>query len=183
MNSIPEKGILSEIDGNNLILLVSEPKRHEILYNTLSSPHWIDTKLCYVCLEKTFTDMQDDLTTENIQTKNIVFVDTQSSPDLPIPPSEACVFVPGMKSIDRISEAIKYCISRKGCRSVVIDSINALLREHDCNQILGFTHSLITKKPQKRARKLFLLTDRHKPAIKSLICDLSLFADKSYMIR
>ena len=72
--------LTKEIRRNKTILVVLDEKQYEDkIIEIVRSLGKVDKKICYLCLNKTYKDMIEDLKNQNIDVKKFFFIDVLSS--------------------------------------------------------------------------------------------------------
>ncbi len=142
-------------------------------------------KPCYVCLNKPYAEVKEDLENERIPHNNITFVDAVSSHHYPLKPINNCVFVSRIEELNLLKKALNKLIEKNGYDVVIFDNITTLLIYKKPDEIIRFTHQLLSEKNQQKISKIFIVVKErgvYGEEITKLIKDLYLFADKVFEI-
>lgn len=178
-------GLLERMAKNEFVMVVtSESKYPKVLSDILSDLKKAHTKVCYVCLNRTYSDVQEDIRKNKLSTGNITFVDTLSSHYQMRKSTRRCIFVSAPNALDEISETVVRLVEKGGCKLVIFDTISTLLIYKQPENITRFTNSLMTsiKRMTKGIIYIYvILKIDHilQEENKSLIDDLSMFAEKT----
>lgn len=146
----------------------------------------VESKICYVCLSRPYSNVINDLKQNNIETNKIFFVDVLSSHYEKHKNKENCLFLSGPSNLEIILDGIRKMIKEKGCSIILIDTISHLLIYQENFNILKFTHSLSTGKYEKNLRKIFIFLNQYnlqKEESNSLVEDISMFTDNLIDLR
>ncbi len=177
--------LTKEIRRNKTILVVLDEKQYEDkIIEIVRSLGKVDKKICYLCLNKTYKDMIEDLKNQNIDVKKFFFIDVLSSYYKRQEPRENCIFVPAPTDTVSIMKALTKAVKEKGCEVVVFDTISAFLIYRQNYFVLKFAYKLLQE--HVRAKRKVLITlkggDLLNKEREALIKDLSMFADVSIVI-
>jgi hypothetical protein len=175
--------LFEEIVRNKfLLILLKEEEYLQKLENIIKSIEKTKTKICYVCLNKPYTDVVEDLRDKGINTTDFFFIDVLTSHYKEPEPVENCTFVPAPTDLTAIRVAIKKAVEEKKHGVILFDTISTLLVYQKTFSIVKFTHHLLTDDSHEDVKKLFIALKGDDVPIEDsqrLIKDLTMFADKT----
>ena len=177
--------LTKEMRRNKTILVVLDEKQYEDkIIEIVRSLGKVDKKICYLCFNKTYKDMIEDLKNQNIDVKKFFFIDVLSSYYKRQEPRENCIFIPTPTDTVSIMKALTKAVKEKGCEVVVFDTISTFLIYKQNYLVLKFAYKLLQE--HLRDKRSILITLRGGDLLnkerEALIKDLSMFADVSIVI-
>ena len=140
-------------------------------------------KIGYVCFNKLYADVVQDLEEVGIDTSNFSFIDVLSSHYHDPESAEHCIFINEPHDIEGIKSAIDQLVIKGGCKVLLVDTISKLLIYQQSHQILQFVNEVAYK--HDNIKKLFISIDEEGiigDENKKLFTDLSMFADKTILL-
>jgi len=171
--------LLKEMTENEfLLMLINEEQYIEQLEKIVKAVEKSHTKICYVCLNKPYQDITNELKARKIDTSRFIFIDVLSSHYKKQEPCENCIFLQSPANLDELKDAIKV-----GCNAIIMDTVSTLLVYQDASSIISFTHKLLTD-GNKGVKKIFIVLkeDPLSEESRMLVDDLNMFADKKIEI-
>ena len=166
------------LDGNRLTLLLLNEKTYlKKLAALVKEAEHDENQICYVCLNKPYEYVVEDMQTIGMRPEKFFFLDVMSSHYGTPEPRKGCVFLLNDYNLDDIHSEVSDAVSRKGCNTVVFDDVTKMLNYHQAFSILHFTNRLVSDKKTVNAKKLFIIFTDDDP-VKSLVDDLTMLADR-----
>ena len=163
--------------------LIIPDRRVQIL--AIRSLGKLGRKVCYVCLNKPYKDVMEDLTEQEVDVKNFFFIDVLSSYYKKQHPVDNCVFISAPTDTVSILDALMKAIKEKKCEIIVFDTISTLLIYRQPHLILKFVHKILEKKMKSGSNKV-LITLKGGRLMNyerdELIKDVIMFADNSITV-
>ena len=168
--------IVKELETERIVLLLVPPfQYHPITVDILRQLQ--KQKLCYVCMNKTYLAMREDLTREGVDVKNVAFIDAISKTikqtgDVP-DKNVCCVSSPA--ALTEISLAISEFM-RRGYAYFIFDSLNDFLIYEKKAPVSQFILNLVNKLRESDARVIFyaVTIDENSAVLKQV----GMFVDK-----
>jgi hypothetical protein len=177
-----ETDILKEITSNNFLLVLMDERGYaDKMGELVRSVHGKSGRICYICLSKPYTDVLEDLKGRGFAAEDFVFIDVLSAHYGPPPYVKNCIFISSPKDLAEIKAAVVEAVEKRGCITVVFDTISTLLIYEQSHSIVRFANSFISENKQETTKKLFIVLkeERHSEQdIRSLTGDLELLADR-----
>ena len=178
--------LIKEINQNRFLLILLPEKDYSLqLKEIVKSVEKTNTKVCYVCLSKPFTDVKDELKHEKIDTKKFFFIDVLSSHYKTQPKADDCIFIKEPAKLTKIKVAITKAVEEKKCSVVLIDTISTLLIYQQNFSIIRFSHELKTEREHELINKVFIVLKEEgvlEEESRRLVKDLEMFADKTIYV-
>lgn len=164
------------------ILVVLDEKQYEKeLENIIKSLEKTRSKICYVCLNKPYEDVLENLKKMGIKTEKFFFIDVLSSHYFSKKSTDKCIYVSAPSALDEIHESIRKMM-KKSCCAVLFDTISTLLIYHRPDSIVRFTNNLFYKKERNKHKIIHILVyvgHILKKEREELIEDLEMFVEKT----
>ncbi len=171
-----KSGIGKEIKENDIVLFLISDKRYpESVKDIAAAAAKTFSKICYVSLNKPFDTLVSIFNKSGVDTDKIVFVDCVSG-GFKKTGGANVVFVSSPKALTEMDIAIKKALDKEKFQGLVFDSLSTLLVYEEPFTVIKFSHSVISKLRNAKAKGVFLTL---KGDIKSeLVKDLGMFVDK-----
>ena len=164
------------------VLLVFKRSNYSLeLHDLIKSLQGKNVNIAYVCFNKSYADVFDEIKELKIDTKHFFFVDILSSHYSTPKPIDNCIFVKDPSKIDDIVSAIETLANKKKCKIIILDPLSELLMFQSVFSITKFANYLNTKIIGKGKNGIFVVLDEDdylKDDIKKLTKDLTMFTDK-----
>ncbi len=139
----------------------------------------LKTNVCYVCLNRPYNGIINDLKRNNLDISRFFFIDILSSHNAKPKPVKNCVFIEEPIKIEKIQSAITDVINKKKCKTIIVDTVSTMLDFESIFSITQFVHNLVIK--EEDINKIFIVLKENELTIEYpgvLTKDLSMFADK-----
>lgn len=140
-------------------------------------------KIGYVCLNKLYTDVIQDLKDYGIDPSKFCFIDVLSSHYETPESAEHCIFLKEPNDIEEMKKAISQLVKKRGCNVLLFDTISKLLIYQQKYKILQFVNEL--SNAHSEVKKLFISLKEEGiigEENDKLLNDLSMFADKTILL-
>ena len=154
-------------EGDIVIVLFAPEKYNESLKTALDFLKKSNRKICYVSLNKPFTNI------EGYGKGNLMIIDCVTASVKKPQSHENVEFVSSPKALTEMSIAIKKAIE-KGYDFLFFDSVSTLLLYNDKFTTLKFIHSIISMLRTMNCKGMFVILE---DSDNDFIKDLSMFAD------
>ncbi len=177
--------ILHEITTNKfLIILMNENEYTNKLKEIVESVDKDNTRICYVCLNKPYSYVVEDLKSRGVDTKNFFFLDILTSHYGKPEPADNCVFLESPLNLDELKKAVDGIVRDSGCEVILFDTFSTLLIYHRSFSLMKFAHNMKSEKLQEETRKLFIVLKEDMLSANEggFAKDLEMFADKNIEI-
>ncbi|MFH0869555.1 MAG: hypothetical protein V1866_00680 [archaeon] len=167
---------LTEEIRNKQIVLVVFPKAKYVqeINNVIKAVYATSNKICYVCLNKPYQNVMNNLKAGGLPIEKYFFIDvltsTVKTPDV----VDNCEFVESPSAITDLGMAFTKAIQEKGCDNALFDTISTLTIYHDVGEIIKFTQNLMTKARVRNVRSVYIAL---KEDSEELVKDLTMFVD------
>jgi hypothetical protein len=166
---------------NKVILLVTSPVNY-ISDNLNIIKHYTNKKdaFCiYITANRPYTHLINLLKKENINTKQILFIDTITSMGFDdVNRTENAIFTGSTKALTEISIAATSAITKSTSNNklLLIDSISTLLTYNNLESVTRFSRFIINKMHDNEINGVIISVD--KTTDRALIAQISQFCDK-----
>ncbi|MCD6590869.1 MAG: hypothetical protein J7K72_02760 [Candidatus Aenigmarchaeota archaeon] len=174
--------ISKEILKNKTLLIILDEEQYEKkIGDVLRSLGKLHKKVCYVCLNKPYKDVMEDLKKQKVNINNFFFIDVLSSYYHDRKSSRNCVFIHTPTDFISIINALVKAVKEKGCEVVVFDTISTFLIYKQNYVILKFTHKVLENLKGDSRNVLITIKggDLLNEEREKLIKDLMMFANMS----
>ncbi|MBU4246391.1 MAG: hypothetical protein ABIF85_01540 [Nanoarchaeota archaeon] len=164
-----------------LVFLLDEDHHIDEVVEVTKSLKNKDSKICYVCLSRTFDDVCGDFEKKGMDLKRFYFIDVLSSHYGKKKNEKNCLFLDSPTNIQEIKRTILTVLKEKKCNTLILDTISAMLVYHDARNIEQFTNDILLEEQNKE--KIIYMAFKHNLCTlphenEMLINDLNMFADK-----
>lgn len=119
----------------NILTIISDYIYDSHMYSILKEAEEKTDKTIYVCLNKTYKSIINDLKESNLDPSKFVIVDVVTSSLIKPPEVPNCVFLPEPKHIDKLYSGIIHAVKTHQTDLLVFDSLSSLHTHHDCDTI------------------------------------------------
>ncbi|MBN1941589.1 MAG: hypothetical protein JW772_05400 [Candidatus Diapherotrites archaeon] len=167
--------ILRELEQDDaLLLLIPSNEYNSVVLENIRQ--LAKEPVCYVTLNKTFASLKETFEQNDINTKNIVFVDAISQNIKKVPKqTKGCYYVSAPNALTEMAIAIVKVL-RHNFKYLVFDSISSLLVYQKNAPAAKFTSSIVNNTKANKAKAVFY-------AIKSaehekILNDIGMFVDR-----
>jgi hypothetical protein len=178
-----DMNLIREMTENEfLLMLINEEQYIEQLEKIVKAVEKSHTKICYVCLNKSYQDITKELKARKIDTSRFLFIDVLTSHYKKPEACENCIFLSSPANLDELKDAIKDAM-KVGCNAIIMDTVSTLLVYQEASSIISFTHKIMTN-GNKGVKKIFIVLkeDPLSEESRMLVDDLNMFADKKIEI-
>jgi hypothetical protein len=165
---------IQEFKENKTIVVIMPPEN----YNSLIIGYLKKLKgsIGYVTLNKTFDSLKETFEKNNINTKNIFFIDAISKTIKKVPEQTAgCYFVSSPGALTEISIAVDK-ILKNNFDYLIFDSLTNLLVYEKKAPVAKFVSSLVNKIRESKTKAIFYAIAMKEQD--SLIAEAEMFVDK-----
>jgi len=167
---------------NNLFLIRSNVGQYkENLRNIIKSISK-KGKTCYVCINRKYIDVVNELKNININIKKFTFIDILSSHYTPHIHRKNCKFLSSPELTILKNEIVK--TTKHSYKNILFDSFSKLLTYHDKLSLLKFTNELIYE--TENVTKFFFMSKENgflSKEIETLTKDIEMFADNTIPLK
>lgn len=173
------------LDNKTPLVVLDENQYEDKIVDVMKSLGKLGKKICYVCLNKPYKDVIEDLNKQNVNVKDFFFIDVLSSYYKKQQPVYNCIFISAPTDTVSILAALMKAIKEKKCGIVVFDTLSTLLIYRQTYLILRFVHKILQKKMNGKSNKVLItLKGGHLMNYErdELIKDVIMFVDNSITI-
>lgn len=165
------------IDNNEIIVFVIPDKDYSKWLRKLSRVIGNSQKgICYVSLNKPYTNLVKELALDNKAIKRFLFIDAITETVKKPKPNERVIFVSSPNALTELSIIMVKALETDKVDYMVFDSLSTLLVYEDAATAIKFTHNIIVKLRTTKTKGIFTILKGD--ITKSLMKDLSMFVDK-----
>jgi len=164
-----------------LLVIIGEEQYLMELHKIVKSVIKAHSKICYVCLNRPYKEVIDELMSKGIDTAKFFFIDTLSSHYTTEGGNKNCIILQEPIRLLNIREAIRSAIEKEKCSVVLFDTFSTMLAYESNFEIVRFAHNVMTEGRNKGYKIFIVLREENvsKENIRRLAKDLSMFADKT----
>lgn len=159
------------------IVLIVFPKAKYTaeLNNIIRAADASSQKICYVCLNKPYNSIMNNLKTIGLSESKYFFIDVLTSAVKTSEPLDNCEFVQSPSALTDISLAFSKAIQEKGCDNILFDTISTLTIYQDIGEIIKFSQNMMTKARVSNVKSVYITL---KEDSEELVKDLTMFVDE-----
>jgi hypothetical protein len=170
-----------EIRGDRFTIVLADEHDYVQNFDEILNPLVKNgTKICYICLNKPYKNVFDELLLKGTDTSNFFFLDVLTSHyEKPIS-TKNCIFIDSPLNLEELEVMVSETVKAKNCDFIVFDTISTLLVYHQPFALIKFAHRMTNETPVGCTNKLFIVlredvADRSDGDFEK---DLEMFADK-----
>jgi len=168
--------IKSDIEKNNILIFIISKQEYSSKQIEIIKNLPLEKRLCYVSLNKPYKTVKENLLSNNIDIKNILFIDTISKGDSKNEEEKNVIFTSSGNSLTELNIVINEALEVGKMKNLFFDSLSTLLIYEKPQTVSKFIHSLTAKLRDLNVNAIFIsLKDELNP---ELLKNLYMFADK-----
>lgn len=164
--------------GKFVLLLLDEEQYTKALYEIIRSIEKISSKICYVCFNKLYKEVSDEIKDRKMNIKKFFFIDTMSSVYEKHKSTPNCIFISAPTDFESLKDAITRAIEKEHCDMLIFDTISTLLMYEQSYPIIRFTHELTSRKNIGKFYLVLKIDHLMKEEIERITNDIMMFADR-----
>ena len=156
-------------------MIIPSGRYNEII--TRIPKQFSEERVCYITLNKTYNSLKDLFGKENVDLKNIVFIDAITSSISKVENTDDCYFVSSPQALTELSIVINEFLQHK-FDYIIFDSLTTLLIYHRAEEpIIRFISNIVHKIKSHGGKGIFYILDIKKH--KLLMDGSSMVVDKT----
>ncbi|KYK27359.1 hypothetical protein AYK26_03815 [Euryarchaeota archaeon SM23-78] len=167
--------LIEEVKNKQIVLVVLPKTQYtNKLIEVVKAVDVVSNKVCYVCLNKPYNSIIDNLKANNLDLDKYFFIDVLTSTVKTPEPTDNCEFVQSPSALTDISLAFTKAVQEMNCNNVLFDAISTLTIYQDIGEIIKFTQNLMTKARVSGVKSVYIAL---KEDSDELVKDLTMFVD------
>jgi len=167
--------LIDELRNKQIVLIVFPKARYvQEINNVIRAVYTTSNRICYVCLNKPYQSIINNLKASGLPTEKYFFIDVLTSTVKTPEAVDNCEFVESPSAITDLGMAFTKAIQEKGCDNALFDTISTLAIYHDIGEIIKFTQNLMTKARVHNIKSVYIAL---KEDSEELVKDLTMFVD------
>jgi hypothetical protein len=168
--------ILSYLGKNQNIVLTCNSRDYEErmidLHKAVSGKF---KKICLITVRKSFDDLIKEFKEQGVDYSNYCFIDCISAELIKVRDTKQCIYIPSPVALTELAISINKMRTMHRIDLIILDNISSFLIYNQELPILRFLHAMMIKIRKTDIKSIYSILQGGR---KSLIADLTLFADK-----
>jgi archaellum biogenesis ATPase FlaH len=127
----------------NILTIIPDYCYKSHLSSILHEAHDTAEKTVYVCLNRPYNAVRDDIISANMDVHKFIVVDVITASLMTPPQINNCVFISNSKNLNKLHSELINTVKNSNAEILVFDSLSSLHTEHECEAIFDALKQMV----------------------------------------